>query len=349
MAGSKPFRIRPLRRRDGRWRHVYAAVDLGTNNCRLLVVRPMRRGFRVIDAFSRIVRLGEGVSTSGALSREAMDRTIEALKVCAAKIERSGVTRARHVATAACRTASNCPDFTARVMAETGLELDIISSAEEARLAVAGCASLLDPACRYALVFDIGGGSTELIWVRITPDCAPEILAWTSLSLGVVTLTECFGGAEMSHTRFADMVDFVRAELAAFDAAFEFDEAVPPDAIQLLGTSGTVTTLAGLHLGLERYDRRRVDGLWVSSAAMDQVIARLVGMSYAERRAQPCIGAGRADLVIAGCAILEAIKRTWPCDRLRVADRGLREGVLLGLMNEADQHSRHARRRRGRG
>jgi len=324
----------------GRWGHTYAAVDLGTNNCRLLIARPTGAGFRVIDSFSRIVRLGEGVANKGALSREAMDRTIEALKICADKIERRGVTRQRHVATAACRAASNHEEFLDKVRRETGLNLHVITPEEEARLAVSGCISLFDDGSEFAFVFDIGGGSTELIWVAATPDKACDIRAWTSLPCGVVTLAETFGGHEVTADRYREMVEYVEALLRPFEEAHRLRDRVAGHQVQMIGTSGTVTTIAGIHLGLKRYDRSRVDGMWIEREHIHDISRRLSGMSYEERMAEPCVGRDRADLVVAGCAIYEAIANMWPCAKLRVADRGLREGLLLDLMIDADTEQR---------
>lgn len=319
---KRPFRMRAP--------EVYAALDLGTNNCRLLVAKPSGDGFRVIDAFSRIVRLGEGVTGSGRLSEAAMERTIAALRICAAKMRRRQVTRARNVATEACRRAANGLEFLDRARHETGLHLDIITSGEEARLAVAGCASLLTADATRALVFDIGGGSTELMWLSRDGRRAPKLESWISLRSGVVTLAERYGGRNVSHDAFEAMIGDVAAELAPFAARNAL--AAGAAGVQMLGTSGTVTTLAGVHLDLARYERDRVDGLWLDFGAADAVARRLRAMSYEQRAAHPCIGRERADLVIAGCAILEAIRRAWPVPKLRVADRGVREGVLLSLM-----------------
>ena len=323
-------------RRGGRWGHTYAALDLGTNNCRLLVAKPTRDGFRVIDAFSRIVRLGEGVGATGRLSNDAMARTVSALKICARKMRRRGVTLSRNVATQACRQAENCDEFLDRVQRETGLQLDIISSGEEARLAVDGCAPLLDPAARQALVFDIGGGSTELTWLRVPHGGSVEVVAWMSLPCGVVTLAERYGGIDVSADLYERMVGEVRTVLQRFDAEHGLGVVLARDRVQMLGTSGTVTTLAGVHLGLPRYDRSRVDGLWLSFDHAFDASERIRAMSYDARAANPCIGRERADLVVAGCAILAAICRTWPVGRLRVADRGVREGLLLAMMQAAD-------------
>jgi exopolyphosphatase/guanosine-5'-triphosphate,3'-diphosphate pyrophosphatase len=327
---------------DGR---VYSALDLGTNNCRLLIARRTVDGFKVIDAFSRIVRLGEGLGQAdlgraARLSDAAVERTLDALKVCADKIRRRGVTHKRNVATEACRRAVNGPSFLARVAAETGLELEVISTDEEARLATAGCVSLLDSALPRALLFDIGGGSTELIWLSVAPtanavdgrDPAPEMLASISLPLGVVNLAERYGGRNVTPEAYAAMADEVVAALTGFDRTHGISNDVARGRVQMLGTSGTVTTLAGVHLDLRHYDRARIDGAFLDFPQMNAARDRLRAMSYEERVAHPCVGHERADLVIAGLAILDAIARLWPVGRLRVADRGLREGILIGLM-----------------
>jgi exopolyphosphatase/guanosine-5'-triphosphate,3'-diphosphate pyrophosphatase len=331
-----------------RWRSmVYAALDLGTNNCRLLVARPSRRGFVVIDAFSRLIRLGEGVARTGLLSRAAMDRTYEALRICADKMERRGVLRSRLIATEACRIAGNGLDFLERVRDGLGLDIEIVSRETEARLAVSGCASLIDQACDYVLVFDIGGGSSELVWLDLNRlEAAPKrsvsdrvdaqgaILAWTSLPVGVVTLSERFGGGTPGVEEFEAMVGYVLGRLEQFESTVRMRARIAGTRIHMLGTSGTVTTIAGVHLKLPVYDRNRVDGCWLQTDEVRSVSGRLLAKSYAERVAEPCIGADRADLVLAGCAILEAMLRQWPCERLRVADRGLREGILATLMAE---------------
>ncbi len=331
-------RARPAGR--GRFAHIFAALDLGTNNCRLLVVRPTGTGFRVIDAFSRIVRLGEGLSATGRLSPAAMDRAIDALKVCAAKMRRRGVTRARCVATEACRKAVNCAEFLDRVEDETGITLDIISSAEEARMALAGCATLLDHDHRRALVFDIGGGSTELLWVKLEGG-APELLGWISLPCGVVTMAERWAGR--ADASWDGMVAEVAERLRPFEMTYNIAAEVAQGGVQMLGTSGTVTTVAGVLLDLPYYDRARVDGSWIDFADVDRISARLANSSIAERAAHPCIGPNRADLVVPGCAILSAIQRTWPAGRVRVADRGVREGLLNGMMQAADEEARRPR------
>jgi exopolyphosphatase/guanosine-5'-triphosphate,3'-diphosphate pyrophosphatase len=319
----------------GRWpqaRH-YAALDLGTNNCRLLIARPQGNGFAVVDAFSRIVRLGEGLAATGRLSDEAIDRTIAALKVCADKLKRRDVALARSVATEACRRAINGPAFIQRAYRETGILLDIISAEEEARLAVLGCHALLEPGDGPALVFDIGGGSTELVLVD-TLGPSPRILDWHSAPWGVVSLTEHVGTGGPG--TYDLMRTTVRESFAAFGAR------LPRDAkgLRLLGTSGTVTTLASVHLELPSYDRSAVDGLLMPAAAMRAVSQRIASLDVAGRAAVPCIGPDRADLVVAGCAILEEIIALWPAEQLGIADRGIREGILRGLISGSAMRGR---------
>ncbi|WP_310103527.1 Ppx/GppA phosphatase family protein [Sphingomonas sp. BE138] len=325
-ARSARFQPRTAR---GTPRH-YAALDLGTNNCRLLIARPQGDGFAVVDAFSRIVRLGEGLAHSGALSDAAIERTIAALRVCADKLKRRNVTLARSVATEACRRASNGASFIARVLEETGIHLDIISAEEEARLAVLGCHALLEPGTGPALVFDIGGGSTELVLVD-ADSTVPKVRDWHSAPWGVVSLTESAGGGGNAEER-AKAYKRMRALVAESFAPFAARLPRPSGTPRLLGTSGTVTTLASVHLGLERYDRAQVDGLIAPAAAMRTISQALAGMSLADRAKLPCIGRERADLVVAGCAILEGILDLWPAERLGVADRGIREGILRRLM-----------------
>jgi exopolyphosphatase/guanosine-5'-triphosphate,3'-diphosphate pyrophosphatase len=317
---------------------LYAALDLGTNNCRLLVASPTRPGqFRVIDAFSRIVRLGEGLGATGRLNENAMDRAIEALKICRDKLENHEVRRARLIATEACRQAANGEEFLVRVKHETGLELEIINRQTEARLAVSGCGTLVERETDAVVLFDIGGGSSEIALIDLTerrsPRLAEHIIAWTSLPVGVVTLAERFGGRDVTTDNFAVMVDHVAGLLNDFSERHKLGDLVNSQSFHLLGTSGTVTTLAGIHLGLERYDRRRIDGIWMQNDDVTEMTSKLLSWSFDERVANPCIGADRADLVLAGCAILDAIRNVWPSQKLRVADRGLREGILTELMS----------------
>jgi exopolyphosphatase / guanosine-5'-triphosphate,3'-diphosphate pyrophosphatase len=332
-------------RRDGLWRDdsptpvngdsdaTYAALDLGTNNCRLLIARPTAHGFRVVDAFSRIIRLGEGVAASRRISDAAIARAVEALRVCRDKMRARGVKRARLIATEACRAAENAEVFRARVADEAGLELEIVDSATEARLAAAGCTELFDPAASGVILFDIGGGSSELVRLgrpngdRRGPPL-PDIIGWVSLPIGVVTLAERYGGTVVPREVYDAMVDEVAASVEKFAALHRAEL----NGFHMLGTSGTVTTIAGVSLRLKRYDRRRVDGCWLSDGEVSRVVDELMAMSFEERAANPCIGTERADLVLAGCAILDAIRRSFPCPRLRVADRGLREGMLVEMM-----------------
>ena len=343
----------PYHHADGDTRPVdlYAALDLGTNNCRLLIAQPTRPGqFRVVDAFSRIVRLGEGLGASGRLSSDAMDRAVEALRICAGKLKTREIRRMRLIATEACRAAENGEAFLARVTEETGLRLEIIDRETEARLAVSGCSSLVGPEARSVVLFDIGGGSSEIAVIRIGENrssrLANHITHWTSLPVGVVTLSERHGGRDVTPDLFEAMVREVEGMLERFDCPPVEEAARDSGDFHLIGTSGTVTTLAGVHLDLPRYDRRRVDGVWLSDDEVTAMQAKLLSWDFAGRAANPCIGPDRADLVLAGCAILEAIRRRWPSPRMRVADRGLREGLLTDMMAD-DGVWRRGRSRRG--
>jgi exopolyphosphatase/guanosine-5'-triphosphate,3'-diphosphate pyrophosphatase len=350
--GAGPSLGSPARGSDpagvGRGATCYAAIDLGTNNCRLLVARPSADGFQVVDAFSRIVRLGEGVTRSRTLSEAAMTRAIDALGVCAAKVRRRPGCRLRAVATAACRQALNRNAFLERVRRETGLELEVIDPQEEARLALGGCAPLLDARVPNGLIFDIGGGSTELCWLTLPASddsdgasaaggqgtAQPDLLAWHSMPVGVANLAERFTGAPDTTATYELMVAAAAEQLSAFAGDHEVTHAFAGRPVQMVGASGTVTTLAGVAKELPRYDRRQVDGSELSAETVRATSRRIVAMSPDDRLSHPCIGPQRADLVIAGCAILEAICQAWPVDRLTVADRGLREGILYHLMQE---------------
>lgn len=322
-------------------RTAYAALDLGTNNCRLLIARAGGDDFTVVDAFSRVVRLGEGLNSTGRMSDEAMDRAVEALSVCAEKLKKRNVVLARSVATEACRQALNGVEFIERVKRETGIHLDIISPKEEARLAVMGCHALLEAGDGPALIFDIGGGSTELVLVS-TDGLVPEILDWVSVPWGVVSLTESERGDERPEAldaTYAAMRDKVATSFA------DFAKRLPKDGgdHRLLGTSGTVTTLASVYLQLPSYDRRAVDGLHLPTAAMREISRELARRTVEGRAEFPTIGHERADLVVAGCAILEAIFDIWPGERLGIADRGIREGILRALMaSDAKRRNRRS-------
>ncbi|CAN5830408.1 Ppx/GppA phosphatase family protein [soil metagenome] len=335
---------------SGRFAHTFAAIDLGTNNCRLLVARASVDGYEVIDSYSRPVRLGEGMALSGALCGEAIERTLQALGVCASKIERHRVSRARHIATEACRQACNGEDFLATVKQRTGLCFDVITPPEEARLALASCENLLDPEIPFALMVDIGGGSTEVSWVRVgrrdnrLGGVTTEILDMTSVPWGVVTLTEaCTGGQprEEPVTRacYDGMVERIRADLRPFCARHGIGAAITRGEVQMVGASGTVTTVSAHHLGLKRYNRTLVDGSCIGRESILRICDQLSEKSVVQMTDMPCIGNDRADLALAGGAILEAVCRQWPAQIVRVADRGLREGVLMDLMRQADREA----------
>jgi exopolyphosphatase / guanosine-5'-triphosphate,3'-diphosphate pyrophosphatase len=318
----------------------FAALDLGTNNCRMLIAAPSGDGFRVLDSFSRIVRLGEGLHRTGQLDPAAMERTLSALQACAARLERRPVRKLRAIATEACRRAVHGSAFLARVKHETGLEIGVISSREEVELALESCAPLLAGWGRRALLFDIGGGSTELAWVRIDPSGRPELIGYASLPVGVVTLAERFGQAGFDPDGFEMMVDDVVGRLAAFEAVHCIGREIREGGVQLLGTSGTVTTLAGVSLGLSRYRRPLVDGTVLTAEAADAALADLRALGRAGLAAHPCVGSNRVDFVLPGCAVFAALVRLWPAPRVIVADRGLREGMLLRMIRADRRHGR---------
>lgn len=328
----------PARPRGGAPAPLFAALDLGTNNCRLLVAQKLPGGgFRVVDSFSRIVRLGEGLATSGELGTAAMDRTHEALEAIARKLARRPVQRARFVATQACRAARNGQAFLDEVRARTGIAFETITPREEAHLAVAGCGDLIGEGARAALVVDIGGGSTELSFATRVKG-GLRVQAWTSLPVGVVTLADRFPEEGHDATSRAHWYGRMHAEALELVRGFHRDGPLArlfgEGRAHIIGTSGAVTSLAGVHLGLERYSRAEVDGLWIGTDDTRAAIRRLLAASPAERAAEPCIGPERADLVLAGAAILEAVLDTWPSQQLRVADRGLREGLILTMMRD---------------
>ncbi|MEL6686431.1 MAG: Ppx/GppA phosphatase family protein [Pseudomonadota bacterium] len=347
-ASSKPQRR--ARRQGGRSRghhhkhgprgRTFAAIDLGTNNCRLLIARETRDGFRVIDSYSRVVKLGQGLAHSGELAQSSMDAAVEALKVCARKMKAKRVKRWRCVATEACRRADNGAEFLDRVKDEAGISLEVISPRVEARLAVMGCMKLIDRTKDVALVIDIGGGSTELSWVDVRKlrdegphkINRPPISAWCSLPVGVVTLSDRVPEHDDRESWYADMREVVREEIRAQDCETRFTRAFTEGRGHLIGTSGTITSLAGIHLKLPYYQRDKVDGLWLRSHDAVTVARRMASQSPEERAQEPCIGEDRAKLLVAGCAIIDVICEMWPSKMIRVADRGLREGMLIGLM-----------------
>lgn len=325
---------------------LFAALDLGTNNCRLLVAKPAfhqdggSKTLKVMDSYSRIVRLGEGVSENGLLSEEAMRRTMKALSTCKNKLLRYGITKSRFVATEACRRARNAEMFLNQVEQELGLSIDIISNEEEARLAFLGCSSLLARDTRYALAFDIGGGSTEFMWVKIDADAPINshkrhlIQDWLSLPYGVMNMSEQFGGPAYTEMYFEEIVQRIASLLVELEENNQIASRIWHDHVQMLSTSGTVTTLAAIHLNLPHYDRSKVDGLKLSISDIRGATQTLLKMSHAERANHPCIGSSRTDFILSGCAIFEAIARTFPIDKITIADRGVREGIIVSLMRE---------------
>ncbi len=340
---SKSRRSRHKRRQQPLPSELYAALDLGTNNCRLLVAAPGEnesKDLRVYDSYSRIVRLGEGLSDTEKLNEEAVDRTLKALQTCKRKLDKFSLTQGRFVATEACRRAENADWFLERVREQVGIDIDIISSEEEARLAFLGCSSLLHKDTRFALAFDIGGGSTEFLWVRIDPDQPISshkrhlIQDWLSLPYGVMNMSERFGGAAFTEMYFDEIVDQIAQKLLPMDRANGISTQIRDNKVQVLSTSGTVTTLAAIHLNLKHYDRSKIDGLKMSIEDARKATDSLMQMTPTERATHPCIGSARTDFILSGCAIFEAIARVWPVEHITIADRGVREGIIVSLMRE---------------
>lgn len=331
---------RRSRRSGGGRSRTFAAIDLGTNNCRLLIARETSDGFRIVDSYSRVVRLGQDLAHTGSLAQESMDAAVEALKVCARKMKAKQVKRWRCVATEACRRADNGEEFLSRVKAESGISLEVISPRVEARLAVMGCVKLVDPSKDVALVIDIGGGSTELSWVDIRKlrdgeehkIHRPPISAWCSLPLGVVTLSDKVPEHDDRESWYNDMKDAVRQAIRDQGSETRFVRAFEEGRGHLIGTSGTITSLAGIHLKLPYYQRNKVDGLWLRSRDAVAVARDMASRSPESRAKEPCIGEDRAKMLVAGCAIIDVICEMWPSKMIRVADRGLREGMLIGLI-----------------
>ena len=329
--------------------HVYGVVDLGTNNCRLLVAIPHQNGFRVIDSFSRIVRLGEGLKEEKRISDQATERTVSALKICMDKMKRRGVTRMWNVGTQACREAENGDHFVKTIEEQVKIKLDIIDPKEEARLAVMGCKALLDKNYNRGIVFDIGGGSTEIIWIEYNEKRIPEIIDWISIPLGVVNLSEEYGTEKvLPAEHYQEMKERVKEHIVPFEKKHGIRSSIDENMVQLMGTSGTVTTLTSMHLNQAVYDRNEVDGSWMKSKDLVDLCKDLAKLDYKERLALNNIGNDRAELVVAGCAIFDALIDVWPIEDCRVADRGIREGMLHHLMDEQRRINKAKRRKRSR-
>ena len=331
QSGNKRSLLTRGPRSKSRTGDLIAALDLGSNNCRLLIARPEKNGFKVVDGFSKIVRLGEGISSSGALSNAAMERTMKALSTCGELIVKNNVKYGRYVATEACRAANNSKNFLSRVEKEIGIAVETISSIEEAELTVVGCRALFDNTCPYTLMFDVGGGSTEISWLRIKSKVKPEIIDSISLPYGVVNLTETYGKPEISSKQYEILVETIKKSIEPFEIKHSIKEMIKAGKVSMLGTAGTVTTIAAVQMGLKLYDRELIDGSWLDFSSIRNICRNLVNSNFEKRASYPCIGKNRAELVVAGCGILEAICETWSIGCLRVADRGVREGILARL------------------
>jgi exopolyphosphatase/guanosine-5'-triphosphate,3'-diphosphate pyrophosphatase len=331
-------------RRNGKRLPIIAAIDLGTNSCRLLIARVQGQHFKVIDSFSRVIRLGEGIHISKQLNRNAIERAIKALRICRSKISHNRVSKVRAVTTEACRQALNSSELVNRVSQELNLTLEIISSQEEARLALSGCSGVLDSQTPYAIAFDIGGGSTELMWIKVSRTSSLEniptsyeVIDYISIPYGVVTLSEQYDKLSDSLTHYAKIRHEICEKTLEFAERNNISPFLENNQVQMIGTSGTVTTLAALNMNLDRYERRVIDGTLLSIDLIHKMSEKICSLSYNDRAQHPCIGKGRADLIVAGAAILQGICDALPTDTLRVADRGVREGILVDLARQFNQ------------
>lgn len=349
MGGSQKNKKNPLpQHHDNAAAGHYAAIDLGTNSCRLVIATPTPSSFHVVETFSKITRLGEGIIKDNELSKAAIRRTVTALKICRGVInEYAPIIDSRFVATAACRRAKNCEEFVNLVKKEAGINLEIISSKEEARLAVVGCVPLLNRNIKRMLVFDIGGGSTEISLARITDSGKTFIEGFVSLPYGVVTISEAFPKQDMTTLAYNTIMERTQNILKEFDEKFGITGGIKSQEIQVIGTSGTVTVLGAVHLNLPRYNRSAVDGISISGPDIERVIHKIKNIGDDGRRKHPCIGPLKSDLTIAGCAIIESLLTFWPIAEITVADRGIREGILLDMIHHARQHKQYKNRRRG--
>lgn len=351
---EKRQKIRPENKNGGILKEMpsgenYAAIDLGTNSCRLVIATPTPSSFRVVETFSKITRLGEGIINNNELSHTAIRRTINALRVCAGVLEEyAPIVKSRFVATAACRRAKNCRYFLDLVKKETGLTIETISSQEESRLAVAGCLPLLNRNIKRALVFDIGGGSTEVSLARTTNSGRTIIEGYVSLPYGVVTVSEAFPNHDMTDLAYNTIIERTHNILAEFEEKYHISEAIAAQEIQVLGTSGTVTVLGAVHLNLPRYNRSAVDGLALSVQDVARTITKIKRMGDEGRKKHACIGMQKADLTIAGCAIIEGLLSFWPITEITIADRGIREGILLDMMHADKQQKKSKKNFRSR-
>jgi exopolyphosphatase/guanosine-5'-triphosphate,3'-diphosphate pyrophosphatase len=315
-----------------------ATIDLGTNSVRLLVADTAADSWRVVEEAQRVTRLGEGQAATGALGLVPMARTAATVADYVRRAEALGATRVRVTGTSAVREAANRAEFVARIESVTGLALEVLSGEDEARLTLLGVRSGLPDLGGRFVLFDIGGGSTE--FVVADGDGLERAL---SLRLGVVGLAERhLDGGRLVPARWAAL----RAEVAA-----ALEPAVPGalglvNAARLVGTAGTVTTLAALDLGLAAYDAGRVQGHVLRRGAIERLLARLGGLTLAARAALPCLEPGRADVLIPGIAICLAAMERLGFDALTVSDRSLREGILceiLGARGRAPESPRDPR------
>lgn len=315
-------------------RQTFAAIDLGTNSCRLLVGR-YDGVLKIVDSYSKVVRLGENLGQTNLLCEEAIERSLKTLKICVEKVKNNDVTHIRAVATEACRRAMNTSILLDRAKNDLDLTIEVISNEEEALLALTGCSGAFQGNIPYGIVFDIGGGSTEIMWVAIKEGIPNfDVMDWISLPFGVVTLSDAYGAYSTSPRIYDQIRKKIKEKLIPFSEKNKIQNYIHARQVQMVGTSGTGTTLAAIHLKLQRYDRYLIDGIYLRGSEIRSITQSILHMTPKQRNSHPCIGVGRSDLAITGAAILEGICDTWTLPWIRVADRGVREGILMSLIHK---------------
>lgn len=311
---------------------VFASIDLGTNTVRLLVVTGNSKGFTTLHSNQLITRLGEGLSHSGILKDIAMERTIKAVLDFKREASKYSPFAIWVAATSAVREAKNRNEFIEKIREVTGLELEVIPWEEEARRTLLGVFSGLDGNIKKAIVFDIGGGSTEYI---LTVD--KRLVKSVGTALGVVHLSEKYirkdpvddGELIILESVITNKIRNVKSQL--------HDVLCTMHDVRLIGTAGTVTTIAALDLNLHPYDPAKVNGYVLNIENVKEILKKLKNMTLEERRNIPALESGREDLIIPGAVIVIKTMEIFGFNEMIVSDYGLREGIILAKMSECQR------------
>lgn len=310
----------------------FAAIDLGSRNCRTIVGCQSKAGaFEYIETYSKSVSLADGVAASKKLSRKSMDRTIEALAFCSKVLSRYAGLTYLAVATDAMRRAENASVFIKRVKRELGLIISIITPQEEAYYAALGCIEVLSLETEIFVVFDIGGGSSEIALCRQKSDKDIELIDSLSIPYGVINLLESkdhltFSGYSNLVQKISDLSrDFLNQYATTLDFVNNF---------QCIGTSGTTTTVAALNMNLRFYDREKINDSILQFSEILKTVHYVQSLSEDERKLHPYISQSNEDLVLGGLTILEGIVRGLPASTITVTDRGVRDGVVYALTHD---------------